>query len=347
MAARASSPQRTAAHLEARRSQRGRTSHDAGGARGGWRDLRRPRTLQRPAAGRAGRRRGRGPGASRSRAGPRVKRRVRASAAVGHPTALPGAPGGRGRTHGGTPPGNAGAADSNDRRPGPDEKRPMNEDPHNRFLAWLLAGAYGDPPRDLALHASLCQDCIDWVGAHDALTRIDVGRAPLPPWRPTPIRPPATLRQAGRVAAATASMLLLGGAVLVGASQILAGRAGGGPERAGGVLAASGSPGESPSSTSPGSARASGTSTASATGSGAQSQSPWSTQPAATTYPVIAGTPRASGSIGPPNGTPSNSPPPKATTTPRPPPTPTVSPSPTPTPTPVETPTETPSSAAS
>ena len=48
----------------------------------------------------------------------------------------------------------------------------MNEDPHDRFLTWLLDGAQGDPPRDLALHASLCQACMDWVGAHDALTRM-------------------------------------------------------------------------------------------------------------------------------------------------------------------------------
>src|SRR5439155_13548942 len=124
----------------------------------------------------------------------------------------------------------------------------MSDDPHGRFQAWLPDGAGGDPPRDLALHASLCATCMDRVAAHDALARIDVGRAPLPPWRPAAIRSPTGLRQAARFVAATASMLLVGGAIILGASQIL-GRAGNGSERAGGVLAASGSPAASPTPT--------------------------------------------------------------------------------------------------
>jgi len=119
-------------------------------------------------------------------------------------------------------------------------------DPHARFLAWLLDGAHGKPPRDLAVHAALCATCMDWVAAHDALHRIDVGRAPLPPRNPTAAARPARLRQAGRIAAAAASALLVGGAVILGASVIL-GRAGNGQEPQGGVLAATGSPEASPS----------------------------------------------------------------------------------------------------
>lgn len=115
-------------------------------------------------------------------------------------------------------------------------------DPHGRFLAWLLDGGQGDPPRDLAVHAALCATCMDWVAAHDALHRIDVGRAPLPPLHPSAVTRPSALHQAVRFAAAAASMLLVAAAIVLGASQILAGRAGNEPGPTGGVLAASGSP---------------------------------------------------------------------------------------------------------
>ena len=75
-------------------------------------------------------------------------------------------------------------------------------DPHGRFFAWLPDRAQGEPPRDLAVHAALCPTCMAWVAAHDALHRIDVGRAPLPPSHPTAIPRPAGLSGAGRVAAA-------------------------------------------------------------------------------------------------------------------------------------------------
>ena len=217
-------------------------------------------------------------------------------------------------------------------------------DPHGRFVAWLLDGASGDPPRDLAVHASLCASCMQLVAAHDALARIDVGRAPLPPWRPPAIRR-ALVRQAGRFAAATASMVLLGGAVILGASQILAGRAGNGQERAGGVLAASGSPEASASSGLPGSPSASGSATPSASPSASPGQTQGLRQPQATSNPFIPpGTPRASQTIGPPSRTPTSSPQTTgATATPSPAPTPVLTPSPTLAPTPVETPTETPS----
>jgi hypothetical protein len=57
------------------------------------------------------------------------------------------------------------------------------DDPHRRFAAWLLAGTDDDPPRDLAVHASLCRDCQREIAAFDMLTAIDTARAGLPPPR--------------------------------------------------------------------------------------------------------------------------------------------------------------------
>ena len=217
-------------------------------------------------------------------------------------------------------------------------------DPHGRFFAWLLDGAQGEPPRDLAVHAALCTTCMDWVAAHDALHQIDVGRAPLPPSHATAIPRPAGLSQAGRVVAAAASMVLVGGAVILGASQILAGRSGNGQDRAGGVLAASGSPEPSPWAASElASASVSPTGSPSAT----PDETPQLTEPPATAYPVIPGTAHPFGTIGPSTGTAASSPPASAAATPTPTATPTVSPTPTPTPTPVETPTPTPTPLAS
>jgi hypothetical protein len=119
----------------------------------------------------------------------------------------------------------------------------MTADPHDRFLSWLLDGARGDPSRDLAVHASLCSSCLAWVQAHDALKRIDVGRAPLPPWRQIPVRRPSPVSRGVRVVAAVAATLLVGAALIAGASQILA--LGVRPEPTGGVLSATGSPGAS------------------------------------------------------------------------------------------------------
>src|SRR5438477_1398366 len=197
-------------------------------------------------------------------------------------------------------------------------------DPHGRFVAWLLDGGSGDPPRDLAVHASLCASCMDWVAAHDALARIDVGRAPLPPWRPTALRSRPVMSQAGRFAAATASMVLLGGAVIIGASQILAGRAGNGQERAGGVLAASGSPEASASSSLPGLPSPSGAATSSGSASAPPGQTPGLRQPVATSNPFIPpGTPRPSQTIGPSTRTPTSWPQ-GATVAPTPTPTPVI-----------------------
>lgn len=115
----------------------------------------------------------------------------------------------------------------------------MTDGPHERFLGWLLAGGLGDPARDLALHASVCPDCIRWVAAHDALASIDLGRAGMPPWRPRRPRPSAALR-VGRLVALTAALVLVGWGIAFGASRLLAGPVAG--ERTGQVLSATGSP---------------------------------------------------------------------------------------------------------
>jgi len=66
-------------------------------------------------------------------------------------------------------------------------------DAHRRFGEWLAAGAADEPPRDAALHASVCADCLVSIAALDALTAIDLGRAALPASRTAPGR--AKVRQ--------------------------------------------------------------------------------------------------------------------------------------------------------
>ena len=55
------------------------------------------------------------------------------------------------------------------------------DDLHDRFDDWLAAGAEGEPPRDLAVHASGCDACLRSLAAVDSLQAIDIGEAPLPP----------------------------------------------------------------------------------------------------------------------------------------------------------------------
>lgn len=54
-------------------------------------------------------------------------------------------------------------------------------DLHRLFDEWLAAGAEGEPGRDLALHASGCEECLRAIAAMDSLQAIDVGAAPPPP----------------------------------------------------------------------------------------------------------------------------------------------------------------------
>jgi len=116
----------------------------------------------------------------------------------------------------------------------------MSDDPHSRFQTWLLSGPRGDPARDLALHASLCPECMRWVAAHDALTGIDLGRARMPPWRST--RPRLSMGwRVARLVAVTASLVVLGWGIAFGARQLTSGTG----DRSGQVLSATGRPGAS------------------------------------------------------------------------------------------------------
>jgi hypothetical protein len=93
----------------------------------------------------------------------------------------------------------------------------MNE-AHQRFHDWLTAGAEGDPPRDVAVHASVCAECRQSIDAFDRLTLVDPGLASVPA-EPTG-RERGRLAAAGRLIGATAvlfSALILG----VGVSQLI------------------------------------------------------------------------------------------------------------------------------
>jgi len=118
----------------------------------------------------------------------------------------------------------------------------MSDDLHDRFVSWLLAGALGDPPRDAAIHASLCAECGRWIAAYDALRGIDPGRAPLPRSRGVPMPQRYGWRTAGRLAAATGSLVVIGGAATLGVTQLMHA----GEDPAQGVLAATGTPGATP-----------------------------------------------------------------------------------------------------
>jgi hypothetical protein len=54
-------------------------------------------------------------------------------------------------------------------------------DLHDRFQDWLIAGTEGEPPRDLAVHASGCGACLRMVATVDAIQAIEIDRAPMPP----------------------------------------------------------------------------------------------------------------------------------------------------------------------
>ena len=97
----------------------------------------------------------------------------------------------------------------------------MNE-AHRRFHAWLIAGAEGDPPRDLAVHASVCAGCQRSIDALDLLAGVNTGLASMPA---EPIgRERGRLAVAGRLAGATAvlfsaAILGVGGSQLIGMSR--------------------------------------------------------------------------------------------------------------------------------
>jgi hypothetical protein len=204
----------------------------------------------------------------------------------------------------------------------------MSDDLHERFIGWLLAGGEGDPPRDAAIHASVCAECERWIAAHDALMGVHPGRAPMPPSRGVPEARGSGWRTAGRLAAASGSLLVIGGVAAVGVPELMH-DLGKGPDQ--GVLAATGTPDPTPWPSSDVSAELS--TTASATATVTASATPPSASPGPS-FLAILPTPRPAT----PRPTPT-----RAVSTPTakpvtPTPTPTASASPSPTPTPSPTP---------
>jgi hypothetical protein len=90
-------------------------------------------------------------------------------------------------------------------------------DLHERFVDWLADGAEGEPPRDLALHASSCEDCMRAVAAIESLRAIDVGAAPLPSFRRVAQGRPRPFGIA-RVAVGGLAVILLAASIAIGAS---------------------------------------------------------------------------------------------------------------------------------
>ncbi len=87
---------------------------------------------------------------------------------------------------------------------------PAEPDVHERFTAWLLHGAAGEPARDLAVHATFCPECRAAMAALDLLSIIDTGRAPMPPSRGT-LGPARRARLGLHRAAAAATMVIVAG----------------------------------------------------------------------------------------------------------------------------------------
>lgn len=223
-------------------------------------------------------------------------------------------------------------------------------DPHLRFDEWLLAGAPGEPARDLALHASLCADCTARIAALDLLTAVDPGRAPPPPLLVGAPRPASRLHRVGGYAVAFAGVTLAAALIgvagwrlidLRGLAEPVDANAGGSPGQA--VLGGTGQSSQAPAPE--GSAAASSAPQPDATASPSQAATATS-QPAAPPVNQSGATPRPSTPRPSASATPSNSvaPSASASSTPTASPTPTSPASGTPTPsdTPAPTPTETP-----
>ncbi len=93
-------------------------------------------------------------------------------------------------------------------------------DSHHLLEAWLVEGAAGDPPRELAVHASVCESCARRLGAFDSLAGVDVAAAGSPPPLPPPTRVAAALLWA-RLATAVAGTVVAGILVVFGISQLV------------------------------------------------------------------------------------------------------------------------------
>lgn len=195
-------------------------------------------------------------------------------------------------------------------------------DLHERFAAWVVGGAEGDPPRDLALHASGCARCLAVAGALDSLRRVDVGGAAEPPSVPAARGEPVG-RRVGRAIAGLATIAFTGAAIVVATGVLRP------PPASIGSLAATPTPfaqevlGQTPESPTP-APDESGTPTAEPSPSGDPSEPTAPATAVPTPAPIL---------------TPVPTPRPSPAPTPAPVPTSNATPSPAPTPVPTATPT--------
>ena len=93
-------------------------------------------------------------------------------------------------------------------------------DLHARFGEWLLAGTAVDPPRDVAVHASVCPGCGEAMAAFDGLAAVDPGRATLPPSRFVATAGRGRQARALRIGGAVAGVTLALALTAVGLSQL-------------------------------------------------------------------------------------------------------------------------------
>jgi hypothetical protein len=93
-------------------------------------------------------------------------------------------------------------------------------DSHQILDEWLVEGAVGDPPREVAVHAAVCASCARRLGAFDSLAAVDVGAAGSPPPLPVPSRLVLGLAWA-RLGTAVAGTVVAGILVVFGASQLV------------------------------------------------------------------------------------------------------------------------------
>jgi len=217
-------------------------------------------------------------------------------------------------------------------------------DLHDWFRAWLSHGGHGDLPRDVAVHASACDDCLRMADGLDALLDVDVGMAPAPPV--VAMLAASVRMRVSRMAGATAAVGLVTIVAVISTASLMVpdrGEVGGlgasaPPAPGEGVLGVAGAPDKTaaPSplaSPTPKPTPFAGSGPTLTFGAIPPSGAPWNEPPA--------GTPRPSPTVAPPGSTPT----PTSTSSPTVEPTPTpTTPPPTPTPTtPPPTPTPTPS----
>ena len=103
----------------------------------------------------------------------------------------------------------------------------MNDPRHDRFRSWLTGGAVAELPRDVALHASACDDCLRLAAGLDALTAVNAGAAGAPPTLARPMRSPFIGTAIARTAAGIAAVGFVAVATAIGVGSLIP-RGGGG-----------------------------------------------------------------------------------------------------------------------